>query len=72
MKEAVAHYKAALRLNPDFEKTHHNLGLALKQLGKIQEAINHFREALRIKPDFIKADQSLKQALKIREKDGAP
>ena len=31
---------------------HHNLGVALKDQGKLDEAIAEYREAIRLKPDY--------------------
>src|SRR5262249_5162664 len=36
--EAVEEYRKAVKLNPDDEDTHYNLGLALAKLGQIEEA----------------------------------
>ena len=53
--EAVKHYLAALRINPDFEMAHLNIGVILAGRGDNEAAIKHYKEALRIKPDFITA-----------------
>ena len=58
----------ALRIDPDFEEAHNNLGVALIHKGKIEEAIFHFREALRIRPDYADAKKNLKKALSDYEK----
>lgn len=50
-KEAIAHYRAAIELNPYSDKAHSNLGLALVAEGKIDEAITHYRAAIDFDPN---------------------
>ncbi len=47
MDEAVACYRRALELKPDFAEAHGNLGSALVELGDLQGAEQSFRAALR-------------------------
>lgn len=54
LEEAVEHYLAALRIEPDYIEAHNNLGIALEIQGRPDEAIGHFQEALRAKPDDLK------------------
>ena len=56
LTEAVEHYRAAVRLNPDFPETYNNLGTALARLGRRPEAEAAFAEAVRLKPDSVKAE----------------
>jgi len=46
-----------------FAEAHHNLGLALLRIGRIQEAIGHCEQALRIQPDYAEAHCNLGNAL---------
>ena len=48
---------------PRNPRAHHNLGLALSRIGKIQEAIGHYEQALRIQPDSPEAHCNLGNAL---------
>ena len=48
--EAIAHYREALEINPDFAASHNNLGILLAGLGQVDEAIPHYRKALEIDP----------------------
>ena len=48
--DAIAEYRAALRLDPDSPEAHLNLGIALVVKGKLDEAIAEFREAFRSSP----------------------
>jgi tetratricopeptide (TPR) repeat protein len=64
LPDAIAEYQAALRLRPDFAKTHNNLGTALSKIpGRLPEAIAEYQAALRIEPDFVGAHINLGNAL---------
>ena len=63
LEEAIAEYREALRLKPDYPEAHANLGNALKDQGKLDEAITECREALRLKPDYAEAHYNLGNAL---------
>ena len=65
--EAIAHYRKALEIRPDFAEAHYNLGTPWPRRGQVDEAIAHYRKALEIKPDkarwlndlaWIRADAS--------------
>ena len=55
LDEAVACYRRALELKPDYAEAHNNLGNALKDQGKLDEAVACYRRALELKPDFAEA-----------------
>jgi Tfp pilus assembly protein PilF len=57
--EAVEVLTKAMRMNPDDEDVHYNLGLALTRLGKFEEAVKQYEEALRIFPDYVEAHSNL-------------
>jgi tetratricopeptide (TPR) repeat protein len=63
-EQAVASYKKALQIKPDFAEAHNNLGAALNDLGKPEDAISSLTKALRIKPDFAVAHNNLGNTLK--------
>ena len=48
--EAIAQFKAVLRVEPDHADAHMNLALTFRQLGRTQEAARHYTEALRLNP----------------------
>jgi hypothetical protein len=48
--DAITHYRAALRLRPDFAEAHNDLGVALANRGETDAAIQSFLNALRAKP----------------------
>jgi tetratricopeptide (TPR) repeat protein len=57
--EAIAEYREAIGLKPDFAEAHINLGFALEHTGQIDAAIAEYREAIRAKPDFALAHYNL-------------
>ncbi|MBC8434627.1 MAG: tetratricopeptide repeat protein [Desulfobacterales bacterium] len=63
LKEAVYHYKEALRDSPGFVKVHNNLGAVLLRQGKTTEAVSHFREAVKHNPDSEVAHVNLANAM---------
>ncbi len=54
-EQAIAHYRALIRLNPAFPEAHNNLGNALAVLGRQPEAVAEYDEALRLQPDYLDA-----------------
>ena len=63
LDEAVACYRRALELKPDFAEAHNNLGNALNDQGKLDEAVACYRRALELMPDFAEAHSNLGNAL---------
>ena len=59
LAEAVASYRRALELNPDFAEAHNNLGTTLKDQGKLAEAVASYRRALELNPDFAEVHNNL-------------
>ena len=68
LDEAVACYRRALELKPDYAEAHNNLGVALKDQGKLDEAVACYRRALELKPDYAEAHNNLGNALKEQGK----
>ena len=64
----VACYRRALELKPDYAEAHNNLGVALKDQGKLDEAVACYRRALELKPDYAEAHYNLGNALKDQGK----
>ena len=58
-EEAVAAYRAAIRLKPDMVEAHVNLGIVLKELGHLDEAIAAYQAAIRLRPDYADAHYNL-------------
>jgi tetratricopeptide (TPR) repeat protein len=58
-KNSITLFKHAIEVTADNHLANFNLGVALKEQGKINEAIRHYKAALRIKPDDYKAHTAL-------------
>jgi tetratricopeptide (TPR) repeat protein len=69
LDEAIAHDRAAVRLEPHEPLGLTNLANALFQKGELPEAINHFREVVRLRPNDSEVRRNLGKAL---AKNGAP
>lgn len=50
--EALGHYRAALRINPEFELAHINLGSVLFSQAKIEESFTYYQAVLKAYPGF--------------------
>ena len=59
---AIASYKEAIRLKPDYAKAHYNLGNAYDDKGLYDDAIAAYKEAIRLKPDYARAHKNLGNA----------
>ena len=66
IEAAIAHFRQAVRLKPNFAEAHNYLGTALLQAGKTQDAIEQYRQALWIRPDYVEAQVNLDRALSIQ------
>ncbi|CBN58033.1 MULTISPECIES: TIGR04372 family glycosyltransferase [Kamptonema] len=58
-QEAIAAYRRAVELNPDFDESYRYLGEALASEGKLDEAILAYRRAIEFKPNFHELHNSL-------------
>lgn len=56
---AIAKYRSALALKPDFAQAHYNLGIALKDGGKLKDAAAHFQKAAALLPNSAEAQNNL-------------
>jgi tetratricopeptide (TPR) repeat protein len=53
MAEAIAEYRAALKIRPNYAEAHFNLGNLLSQIpGHAQEAAAEYQAVLRSRPDL--------------------
>ena len=68
LREAIAEYRAAIRIKPDHALAHNNLGAALQAQWKVKEAIAEYRTAIRIKPELALAHFNLGRVLKAQWK----
>ena len=63
LDEAIAEYRKALQIQPDYAEAHNNLGIALYDKRQLDEAIAEYRKALQIQPDYAMAHNNLGNAL---------
>jgi Flp pilus assembly protein TadD len=70
MDSAIAEYKKAVQLRPDYARAHYSLGAALLKKGEIDQAIAQCREALSIEPENAGASATLGNALLRKGKAG--
>lgn len=70
--QAIAQYRKALEIKPDYADARNNLGIALFNKGEKAEAIAQYRKALAVTPDYEDARNNLGVALQDRgEKEEA-
>ena len=62
-EEAIQMYLQALKLNPEDEEVHFNLGFAYALQGRTDDAIRHYNEALKVFPDYVEAHNNLGRLL---------
>ena len=70
LDEAIEHFQASLKIEPDSAPNHYALGVVLASQGRTDEAIEHFEEALRLDPNFPGAHSDLGVALDRKGKRG--
>jgi tetratricopeptide (TPR) repeat protein len=63
LPDAIAHLRAALRLDPGSAQAHSDLGSALAKTGQTPQAIEEFRAALRLAPGSAIVHNNLANAL---------
>lgn len=61
--EALAHFRKALEIEPNYPEAHNDLGIALARRGQRDEAALHFRRALESAPDNVEARTNLGSVL---------
>ena len=69
--EAIAEYRKALDIKPDYAEALNNLGVVLFAKGDLEAAIAQYRKALDIKPDYAEAIHNLGSALATKGDYGA-
>ena len=52
LDDSSQHLREAIRLRPDYTEAYNNLGLTLKEQGRLSEAADAFRQALRLDPNM--------------------
>jgi len=62
--DAVASYRRALQLKPDYPEAHNNLGAALSTQRRREEAMAAYRRAIELRPNYAQAHGNLGIALR--------
>lgn len=57
--EAIAQFRRAIEIKPDYEEAHYNLANALDRQGKRDEAIDNYEKAIEINPNLVAAHNNL-------------
>lgn len=63
-EEAVAEFRKARELHPDWADPSIQAGHALRHLGRLEDAADEYREALRVGPSNPEAKAALEECLK--------
>ena len=64
LDEAIAHYRRAINIWPDYVEAHYNLGGAYIEKGNINEALAEYRRAIEIRPDDADSHNNYGSALR--------
>ena len=59
MGESIDAYQQAIRIQPDHAGAYSNLGVALKEQGRLEESIQAYWQAIHIQPQFAEAHKNL-------------
>ncbi|MBC8122568.1 MAG: tetratricopeptide repeat protein [Gemmatimonadaceae bacterium] len=68
LEEAIAHYRQALQLAPDYTDAHFALGVALQAKGGLDEAGRHLQKTLKLNPNHVDAHFTLSTVLQAQGK----
>jgi len=69
VNQAIAQYRRAVAIRPDYAPAYNNLGVALRAGGELEEAVASYERALALRPDYREAQYNLANALL---EDGRP
>ena len=64
---AIASYKQAIKIKPDYAEAHCNLANAFRDMGDPENAIRNYKKAIKIKPNFADPYCNLGSLLKNKE-----
>jgi Flp pilus assembly protein TadD len=60
--EAIADFRRAVEIQPNFHEAWNELGFALRQTGQFTDALKAYEQALRLRPEFPEALEYLGEA----------
>lgn len=66
--EAIAHYRRAIAIQPDYAPAYNNLGVVLRANGSVDAAIDSYQQALAVRGDYPDAHYNLANALLDKNK----
>lgn len=66
--EALRHFKAALAIDPLFEKAYNQMGLLFASKGELDQAVLNYKKALSVNPNYKEAYINLGKALQEQGK----
>lgn len=69
LAQAEIRYREVLRLNPDYDGAHHNLGVALRRQGKVHESVGAIRRAQRL--SMKRSQEESREDLREQLRQGA-
>ena len=55
----MAHFQKAIKIQPNFENAHYNIGVAFDKLHEFQKAIACYEKAIQINPNYVAAYNNL-------------
>jgi tetratricopeptide (TPR) repeat protein len=64
LDQAIAHYRRAVNIWPDYVEAHYNLGGAYIEKGEFDEALAEYRRAIEIRPDEADSHNNYGSALR--------
>jgi hypothetical protein len=65
-EEALALFRQALQLWPEYPEAHHNIALSYTEQARFEKSIVHYREAIRLRPDYFDPHYNLSHVLLLR------
>ena len=60
----MSHFQKAIKIQPNFENAHYNIGLAFDKLYEFQKAIACYERAIQINPNYVAAYNNLANSFK--------
>ena len=66
LENAIANYKKATQIYPDYTEAYLNLGNVLMQQDMLDEAIDNYKKVIKINPDYADAFNNLGNALQVK------